>query len=166
VCPSILNPKRPMPKHTYYKGWRRILGRAGLVHIGTHGIRHRAATDIANSGIPVKVGMALTAHKTVTMFMRYVHTEDEPVRTAADAVAIRRQDIVGGAMATAATKSAPGPIIAPETAVESTSTSEKPLGLEDRNYISRTRLGNYRPFRHRRGLNRNVPPGTKRTAEE
>jgi len=26
----------------------------------------------------VKVGMALTAHKTVTMFMRYVHTEDDP----------------------------------------------------------------------------------------
>ena len=27
-----------------------------------------AATDIANSGIPIKVGMALTAHKTVTQF--------------------------------------------------------------------------------------------------
>ena len=38
-----------------------------------------AATDIANSGVPVKVGMALTAHKTVTMFMRYVHTEDDPI---------------------------------------------------------------------------------------
>jgi len=38
--------------------------RAGVSHVGTHGIRHRAATDIANSGIPVKVGMALTAHKT------------------------------------------------------------------------------------------------------
>lgn len=36
--------------------------------------------DIANSSVPVKVGMALTADKTVTMFMRYVHTE---VRTAA-----------------------------------------------------------------------------------
>ncbi|MDP1963678.1 MAG: site-specific integrase [Reyranella sp.] len=91
VCPSIFDPNRPMSKHTYYKGWRRILGRAGLPHIGTHGIRHRSATDIANSGIPVKVGMALTAHRTVTMFMRYVHTEDDPVRAAADAVAFRRQ---------------------------------------------------------------------------
>jgi len=67
VCPSIFDPNRPMSKHTYYKGWRRILGRAGLPRIGTHGIRHRSATDIANSGIPVKVGMALTAHKTITM---------------------------------------------------------------------------------------------------
>jgi len=54
VCPSIFDPNRPMSKHTYYKGWRRILGRAGLSPIGTHGIRHRSATDIANSGIPVK----------------------------------------------------------------------------------------------------------------
>ena len=107
-----------MSKHTYYKGWRRILERAGLPHIGTHGIRHRSATDIANSGIPVKVGMALTAHKTVTMFMRYVHTEDDPVRAAADAVASRRQGLIGGAVAVAATESAAAPTIAPETVAE------------------------------------------------
>lgn len=70
---------------------RRILARAGLPHIGTHGIRHRSATDTANSGIPVKVGMVLTTHKTVTMFMKYVHTEDDPVRAAAEAVNQRRQ---------------------------------------------------------------------------
>ncbi len=160
VCPSILDPNRPMPKHTYYKGWQRILGRAGLPRIGTHGIRHRAATDIANSGIPVKVGMALTAHRTVTMFMRYVHTEDDPVRAAADAVAFRRQGLIGGAAAATSMKSAPAPIIAPETAEELTAEADKPLGFDDGNYRSRTRLGNYRPFRHRGGPNRAVPPGT------
>ena len=99
VCPSILDPNLPMSKPTYYDGWRRILARAGLSHVGTHGIRHRAATDIANSGIPLKIGMVLTAHKTVTMFMRYVHTEDNPVRAAADAVALRRQALIGGVVA-------------------------------------------------------------------
>jgi integrase len=79
----------------YYGGWTRILKRAGVTHVGTHGVRHRSATDIANSGIPVKVGMALTAHKTVAMFMRYVHTEDAPVRAAAELVANRRQAIAG-----------------------------------------------------------------------
>ena len=39
--------------------------------------------------------MALTAHKTVAMFMRYVHTEDAPVRAAAELVANRRQAIAG-----------------------------------------------------------------------
>jgi hypothetical protein len=87
VCPSIFDPNLPMSKDTYYDGWRRILARVGLSHVGTHGIRHRSATDIANSGIPVKIGIVLTAHKTVTMFMRYVQTEDNPVRAAADALA-------------------------------------------------------------------------------
>src|SRR3546814_1356563 len=75
----------------HYGGWKRTLKAAGVTHVGTDGIRHRSATDIANSGIPVKVGMVLTAHKTVAMFMRYVHTEDDPVRQAAELVANRRK---------------------------------------------------------------------------
>jgi hypothetical protein len=114
----------------------------------------------------VKVGMALTAHKTVTMFMRYVHTEDDPVRAAADAVAFRRQGLIGGVVAAAATTSAPTPIIALETVPELTAEPGKPLGFDDGNYRSRTKLGNYRPFRHRRGPNRAVPLGTKWNANE
>ena len=45
--------------------------------------------------------MALTAHKTVTMFMRYVHTEDDPIRQAAETVASRRRIVVQGAAPTA-----------------------------------------------------------------
>lgn len=93
VCYQPDNINLPMGKGVYYVGWQRVLKAAGVPPIGTHGIRHRAATDIANSGVPVKVGMALTAHKTVTMFMRYVHIEDDPVREAADLVARRRRDM-------------------------------------------------------------------------
>lgn len=91
-----------MSNHTYYHGWRRILQRAGLPHVGTHGIRHHSATDIANYGIPVKVDMVLTAHKTVTMFLRYFHTENDPVRAAAEAVTQRRLSLVGARAATCA----------------------------------------------------------------
>jgi hypothetical protein len=66
----------------------------GRPHVGTHGIRHRSRPTLP-TGIPVKVGMALTAHKTVAMFMRYVHTEDKPVRKAAELVANRRKTITG-----------------------------------------------------------------------
>ncbi len=38
--------------------------------------------------------MVLTAHKTVTMFMRYVHTEDDPVRQVAELAANRRKNVV------------------------------------------------------------------------
>jgi integrase len=90
VVPSIIKPERPMSQTTYSRGWTRILERAAVPHVGTHGIRHRTTTEIANSGVPVKVGMQLTGHKTVTQFMRYVHTEDERVRAAAETVASRR----------------------------------------------------------------------------
>lgn len=94
VIPGINDQQRWLSKHSYWSAWKRILVASGLVHVGTHGIRHRAATDIANSGIPLKVGMTLTAHKTVESFMRYVHVEDDQVRAAADAVATRRGEII------------------------------------------------------------------------
>ena len=96
VLSSPRHPKRHLTEGEYYGGWCRALKAAGAAHVGTHGIRHRSATDIANSGIPVKIGMALTAHKTVAMFMRYVHTEDKPVREAAEVVANRRKAVVLG----------------------------------------------------------------------
>jgi len=96
VVPAIFQPMNPMPEHSYSGAWRRILERADIPHCGTHAIRHRAATDIANSGVPTKIGMALTAHKTVAMFMRYVHSEDDAVRAAADLVAARRQNLTEG----------------------------------------------------------------------
>ncbi len=95
VLPSPRHPGQHLTTGEYYGGWSRALKAAGATHVGTHVIRHRSATDIANSGIPVKVGMALTAHKTVVMFMRYVHTEDDPVRKAAELVANRRKTITG-----------------------------------------------------------------------
>lgn len=99
VLPSPRRPMKHLTTGEYYSGWTRTLKAAGVTHVGTHGIRHRSATDIANSGIPVKVGMALTAHKTVAMFMRYVHTEDAPVREAAELVANRRKTIIGARLA-------------------------------------------------------------------
>jgi len=158
VCPSIFDPSKSMSENTYHHGWGRVLKRAGVPHVGTHGIRHRAATDIANSGVPLKVGMALTAHKTVAMFMRYIHNEDAPVRSAADVVAARRRLVV--------TPNAPA-IIAPEhealeaAPVRETGLSGPPAVHEDG---SDTKAGNYRPFRHRKGDNRAVPPGTRREA--
>jgi len=38
-----------------------VLKAAGVPHVGTHDIHHRLTTDIANSGLPIKVGMALPA---------------------------------------------------------------------------------------------------------
>lgn len=160
VVPSLFDATRCMSQCTYSAGWRRILDRAGLPHCGTHAVRHRAATDIANSGVPVKVGMALTAHKTVTMFMRYVHTEDDSIRAAAETVAARRRGIVGGVRPPAAPKDLAtpvAPVIKPVAAALIAPT--KPLiALGDGLSVSPTKLGNYRPYRKRSGPNRPSPP--------
>ena len=95
VLPSPNDPTKHLTFGEHYGGWCRVLKAAGVPHVGTHGIRHRSTTDIANSGVPTKVGMKLTGHKTVAMFMHYVHTEDKPVRDAAELVASRRQAITG-----------------------------------------------------------------------
>ncbi len=102
VLPSPRNPLTHLTYGDYYGGWTRTLKAAGAPNVGTHGIRHRSSTDIANSGIPVKVGMVLTAHKTETMFMRYIHAEDYPVREAAELVANRLKTTTGGTHAKAA----------------------------------------------------------------
>ncbi len=152
-----------MTDNTYHNAWRRILSRAGVPHVGTHGICHRAATDIANSGIPLKVGMALTAHTTVAMFMRYIHNEDDPVRMAADVVAARRRNVIGGEGQRVEEWSIDMDVEceAEAQAPEAVLTVPPPAGLEDGRYTSRTKVGNYRPFRHRSGANRDVPPGTR-----
>jgi integrase len=161
VCPSIFVPSMPMSANTYVSGWRRILVRAGVSRVGTHGIRHRAATDIANSGIPVKVGMALTAHKTVTMFMRYVHSQDDPIREAADVVALRRKSVIAAVPIVEATAAAgPKQAVVGDALMAQAQERTRPSGYNDCKYTSRTKLGNYRPFRHRKGENRAVPPGT------
>ena len=163
VVPSIFKPERPMSQNTYSKGWKRILARAEIPHVGTHGVRHRATTEIANSGVPVKIGMQLTAHKTVTQFMRYVHAEDEAVRVAAETVASRRRVVLFGQLPT------PKPVNSATMTEQPTNLLDMPVampaGFEDRRYGSKTKLGNYCPFRHRSGANRAVPPRAKRTGK-
>ena len=157
VIPALFDGSQPMTKNTYWAGWKRILERAGLPHCGTHAVRHRAAADIANSGVPVKVGMALTAHKTVTMFMRYVHTEDDPIRAAAETVAARRKSVVAGAQEAERSneEGAGDPALTPITIVPT-----RPAGLRTpiRPGPTKTAMGNYRPYRGRRDESRSAPP--------
>jgi integrase len=162
VVPSISKPGRPMSQTTYSRGWTRVLERARVPHVGTHGIRHRTTTEIANSGVPVKVGMQLTAHKTVTQFMRYVHTEDDPVRAAAETVASRRLVVISGQRPTPQLADNASAIRPAEMLKKPVA---KPAGFDDGRYSSNTKLGNYRPFRHRSGANRAAPPGTKRSGK-
>ena len=57
-------------------------------------------------------------------------------------------------------------LMRPDEPIEDSAGREfKLAGFDDRQYNSTMKLGNYRPFRHRSGINRAVPPGTKRTGK-
>jgi len=80
------------------------------------------------------------------MFMRYVHTEDHPVRTTVEAVASRRQSRIGGVVSATDTVSAPMLAISPGTLAEPSARGEKPPGFGDGHYRSRSRTRRmYRP---------------------
>jgi len=79
VCVGIKDRAAGLPMSTLEKAWRRILERGEVAPCGLHAIRHRAATEIANSGIPLQVGMKLTGHRTAATYSRYLHTEREQV---------------------------------------------------------------------------------------
>ena len=101
--------------------------------------------------------MALTAHKTVTMFMRYVHTEDDPIRAAAETVAARRRTVVaGGSLAVPSAEELDDvSIVTPITIAPSR--CAEPRGLAQPG-PTKTAMGNYRPYRGRRDEGRSAPP--------
>ncbi len=68
-----------------------------MKHCGTHHVRHRAVTDIANAVTNVRTGMSMTGHKTVAMFMRYVHPEEDRIRAANAEIARQRRLLQAGA---------------------------------------------------------------------
>lgn len=111
--------------------------------------------------------MALTAHKPVTMFKRYVHTEDDSIRAAAETVANRRRSVVGRAPSPAppAAEIPAGAAATPFMRAKAPTAPARLLGLEDVAYTSRTKMGNYRPYRKRKGENRAEPPKARRGAE-
>src|SRR5262249_35050326 len=91
VCVGIKDRGVPLSMNTLQAAWRRILKRARVEHCGLHAIRHKAATEIANAGLPLQIGMRLTGHKTAATYLRYLHAEREQVRAAAEQVSARNR---------------------------------------------------------------------------
>jgi len=132
VCPAIFDPMKPLSYGTYYHAWKRFLSRAGVRHAGTQAIRHRAATEIANSAVHMKDGMAMTGHKTVEMFLRYVHPDEKRFRKSVEKVSAQRRKLVSHACLAEANEGGTK-IVSPQQCE------------------SRTAQGNYRPYRKRKG---------------
>lgn len=88
--------------------------------------------------------------------MRYVHTEDDPIREAAETVASRRREIVQGAASAADADLLQRPPTDPATAAAAAAPRAIKTIVESRS--ASIGVGNYRPYRNRKGENRPAPP--------
>jgi len=86
----------------------------------------------------MKDGMAMTGHKTVEMFLRYVHPDEKRLRKSVEKVSTQRRKLVNRRRLV-------------EENVVGTSLVVPQLGK------TRTTQGNYRPYRRRKGANREAP---------
>lgn len=86
------NPEAPVFQYhgrslaTFNTAWRRATKKAGLEGRLFHDLRRSVATDLVEAGIPEQVAMAITGHKTRSIFQRYNIVKQETVKTALESL--------------------------------------------------------------------------------
>jgi integrase len=69
--------------------WQRIRGRAGLVDVRLHDLRHSFASVGASSGESLLIIGGLLGHTRATTTQRYAHLSQDPLRSASEAIGAR-----------------------------------------------------------------------------
>jgi len=64
-------------EEAFSKEFRAALNRAGLCDLHYHGLRHTAATALADAGCPAHYIMSITGHRTLAMVQRYTKRADQ-----------------------------------------------------------------------------------------
>jgi integrase len=76
--------KKPRPIKAYNKAWEAACTAAGCPGRIPHDFRRTAVRNMVRRGVPERVAMQLTGHKTRSVFERYNIVSDGDLRTAAD----------------------------------------------------------------------------------
>jgi integrase len=82
------------------KVWGKVRNMAGLQNVRIHDLRHSFASVAVSMGASLPIIGALLGHRDAATTQRYAHLQDDPVRSATNAVAARIETHLGaGAMA-------------------------------------------------------------------
>ncbi|MDF2621334.1 MAG: hypothetical protein K0S00_3993 [Xanthobacteraceae bacterium] len=96
IASASAGTKDERPRADLKKPWAAISGRAGLVGVRLHDLRHTFASVGAASGMSLPVIGGLLGHADPATTARYSHLQVDPVRAAADVIAGRIADAMNG----------------------------------------------------------------------
>jgi len=82
------------------KSWRSLCRAANVVGLIRHDLRHNFTSQLQNAGVPDKIVMAITGHRTTKSFHRYSHALEASIRRAVNALPWRSHSAVNRKFAT------------------------------------------------------------------
>lgn len=74
----------PFDSQRVLRQLEKVREKAGLRHFTMHTLRHTFATQLAMRGVPLNIVKELLGHSTITMTMRYAHSDESAMRSAID----------------------------------------------------------------------------------
>ena len=79
VYPSATDPLMPANSHNFYQRYARKIKNAGLPHTRFHDLRHFAATQFLDAGVPDKYAAAYLGHADTNMTRKYQHIRQQVI---------------------------------------------------------------------------------------
>ena len=79
IYPSAIDPLQPANSHNFYQRYARKIKNAGLPHTRFHDLRHFAATQFLDAGVPDKYAAKYLGHADTNMTRKYQHIRQQVI---------------------------------------------------------------------------------------